>query len=163
MEGVLRSFIQLCPRVFGTTDVEEGGWIQAFSRPVHLNVDKYDKIYHYPIHEFPFTTIPRSLTRPLKSIHFASNLFQNWQISDLLHSSLFLEDLSSSGRTIGKEDPDTDGPSSNFRLRPHLPVPSTSSYSKRWNTSSVGYCAHKTVSTSESSNCRGLRRMAFCG
>ena len=52
----------------------------------------------------------------LKSIRLASNLSQNSQTSDPLHPSLFLEDLSSSGRTIGKEDPDTDGPSFNVQL-----------------------------------------------
>ena len=50
-----------CPRTFATTDAE-GGWIQAVSRLVHLNVGKYHKIRNYLIHDFPFTTIPRSIS-----------------------------------------------------------------------------------------------------
>ena len=131
-------------------------------------------VYHYPIHNSPIHNHPEVSLAPfygllpvLKSIRLAFNLFQNSQISVLIHPSFLHKDLTLSGRTIGNGGPypdtDVDGPSSNFRLCPHLPVPSTSSYSKRWNTSSVGYCAHKTVFTLESSDCRGLRRMAFDG
>ena len=183
-EGVPRSFIQLfcVPRSHpvsllpsGFRDDRCGRWLDSSpSHLVHLNVGKYGKIYHYPIHNFPIHNHPEVSLAPFygllpvhKSIRLAFNLFQNSQISVLIHPSFLHKDLALSGRTIGNGGPypdtDVDGPSSNFRLCPHLPVPSTSSYSKRWNTSSVGYCAHKTVFNLESSDCRGLRRMAFDG
>ena len=97
----------------------------------------------------------------LKSIRLASNLFQNSQISGLLHSSL-LEDLSSSGRTIGKEDPDPDEPSYNFRPRPHLPVLSASSYSERWKCPGYGPGALAPLRNSRLSVAHSVRSSGFC-
>jgi len=76
-----------CPEVITAADAEEGGWIQAFSRVVHLVVRSCVKdgtISFAPLYGF---------SPILKSLHVSSPMPQGPQLSGLVLSFPLLEDL----------------------------------------------------------------------
>ena len=94
-----------CPEAITTADAEEGGWIQAFSRVVYLDMDSSVKDLNVSLVPlFGFSPI-------LKSLRVSSAVPQGPQLFDLVLSFPLLEDL-----TLICRDP-----SLNDGDEPHIP------------------------------------------
>jgi len=78
-----------CPQAVKTADAKNGGWILAFSRVEHLEVD-----LHMVCHEAEISLIPfYGLSPALKSLRVTAS-YLPLQIFDLIHSPPPLDDLS---------------------------------------------------------------------
>ena len=105
-----------CPHAVTATDAEDGGWIQAFSRLVHLKVG--DSIRRPNCREVSLAPLHR-FSPVLKSLRVSSLRLSDSQILDLVYHLPLLEDLSLTILGAQTSDPNVGG-------SPNATQPSTS-------------------------------------
>ena len=95
-----------CPHAVTATDAEDGGWIQAFSRLVHLKVG--DSIRRPNCREVSLAPLHR-FSPVLKSLRVSSLRLSDSQILDLVYHLPLLEDLSLTIPGAQTSDPNVGG------------------------------------------------------